>query len=806
MPEQYNQDGLAGLLQELHADHPACGFVSTAPAEKWDDGTIVGNGVQGALAFARTGSEEIVLSHEELFLPLFPFPGYLPVREHVETIRHLVLEGKAPEAQDLAHELKVQGGFLRYNTTNPFVGAASLKLDMDGSDNNPDSYIRSVDFETGEALTAWKDHLGIFHRHMFVSRAHDLVVMRFRSPSGNKINISLSLGEIAREPVTIPGMRDLYPIAIEGCDETVADNMLTHRMRFKKRLKNQAVLGCSTVAHVILQGGTSLVDGKNLHINGANELLLLVKTVPDKADARVSVADVTTMLTTVEPDYEMLLSEHTKLHREMFGRCSLKLGDSDTELMSSEELQASSTVGDTNPALVEKAFAAARYGIISSTGKLPPALQGVWTGTWKPRWSGDYTLNGNVQSMVAASLCGNHFECMESLLDYIDSLLDDFRTNARELLEFRGFLIPWRSSTHGRTHYLAFRNRHHNFPGIFWFAGAAWFAKLYTDYYFYTGDKEFLEKRLKPFLLESAAFYEDYLILEKDGEFVLCPSSSPENEVTDDVWMAPNATMTIAAIKQLFRTLLMLKAELGVDAAQVKRWRAMLDKMPSYQVGTNGALKEWAWPGIENRESHRHASHLYPLYYGIDPEIAASDRLREACLVAIDKRMEHRRHENGSIMAFGFTQLGIPAARLDDTAMAYESVEYLVNCYWSPAMVSQHDPHKTLNMDISGGLPAVIITMLVQSLMPRRPEGPWGIRLLPCLPDTWPDGRLRGVRCRGGFEVDVFWEKGRLKKVNITSLSAAVCQVEYDGQTTQLQLQKGEQRSLDSALYSYNYN
>ena len=788
------------MLEELHATYPVRGFVSTEPAEKWDDGTIVGNGMQGALAFARTSSEEIVLSHEELFLPLFPFPGYLPVREHFDTIRQLVLEGKAAEAQDLVRELKVQGDFPRYNTTNPFVGAASLKMDMAGAANEPASYIRSVDFETGEALTAWKDCRGIFHRQMFVSRADDLVVVRLRSPSGNKINVSLALGEIAREPVTTSGMRDLYPITVEECEGTVADNMLTHRMRFKQRLKDQAVFGCCTAARVILQDGTSVVDGNQLQITNANELLLLIKTVPDKADARVSVADVTTTLAGVKPDYDALLSEHTKLHREMFGRCSLKLGSADTKLISSEELQASSTVGDTDPALVEKAFAAARYGIISSTGNLPPALQGVWTGTWKPRWSGDYTLNGNVQSMVAASLCGNHFECMESLLDYMDCRLDDFRANARELLGFRGFLIPWRASTHGRTHYLAFRNRHHNFPGIYWFAGAAWFAQLYTDYYLYTGNEEFLEKRLKPFLLESAAFYEDYLTLEKDEEFVLCPSSSPENEVTDDVWMAPNATMTIAAIKQLFRTLLMLKAELGVDAAQVKRWKAMLDKMPSYQVGANGALKEWIWPGIENQETHRHASHLYPLYYGMDPEIAASDRLREACRVAIDKRMEHRRHENGSIMAFGFTQLGMPAAYLDDTALAYESVEYLVNRYWSPAMASQHDPHKTLNMDISGGLPALIITMLVQSLMPCQPEDPWVIRLLPCLPDAWPDGRLRGVRCRGGFEVDVFWEKGRLKRVNITSPRAAVCQVEYDGQTTQLQLRKGEQRSLNSAL------
>lgn len=280
-------------------------------------------------------------------------------------------------------------------------------------------------------------------------------------------------------------------------------------------------------------------------------------------------------------------------------------------------------------------------------------------------------------------------------------------------------------------------------------------------------------------LLEAAAFYEDYLTLEQEGKFVLSPSSSPENETSDNVWMAPNATMTIAAIKQILRTVLSLKDELCATPDQVDKWQTMLSKMPAYQVGENGALKEWTWPGIENNEVHRHASHLYPLYYGMDPEIAASDVLKEACRVAIDKRMAFRRPENGGFMTFRFTQLGMSAAHLGDTALAYESVEYLVNNYWSPVMVSQHNRDESpavLNMDISGGLPAVIITMLVQSLMPDKPGEGWIIRLLPCLPGEWAKGTLKGVRCRGGFEVDISWEGGKLKAVEIESILGGALQ------------------------------
>jgi alpha-L-fucosidase 2 len=799
MNQSTSQQDLADALRRLHTSYPASGFVSTAPAETWDDGTVVGNGIQGALAFCRTSTEEVVLSHEELFLPLFPDHGYLPVREHYDTVRQLVMEGNAGAAQELLLKLKKEGDFPDYNTTDPFVGACSLDLHMHHRDKNT-SYIRSVNFETAESLTAWEDSGGLFHRRLFVSRADNVIVLRLSSPVGSRISVSLGLREIEREPAEHPLDRDLYAITIDGCEGSVSDTLLTHRMRFKKRWGSQPVNGCITLGRVIVQGGSAAADNGQLTVSDAEELLLLVRTVPDRRGEHLSVEDEVSALSDLEPTYGSLLQSHARIHGEIFGRSSLQLAEPAEQLCSSEEMQAASSVGNTNPALVEKAFAAARYGIISSTGRLPPALQGVWTGTWKPRWSGDYTLNGNVQSAVAASLCGNHFECLESLLKYLDTLLDDFRSNARELLGFRGFLIPWRSSTHGRTHYLAYRKYHHNFPGVYWFAGAAWFAQLYFDYYLYTADTGFLESRLKPFLLESAAFYEDYLTLEQDGVFVLSPSSSPENELEDDIWMAPNATMTIAAAKQLFRNLLFLKKELGISAAQVERWRMLIAKLPTYQVGANGAVKEWAWPGIENREVHRHASHLYPLYYGMAPEIAEDEDLREAFRVAIDKRMEFRRHEDGSAMAFGFTQLGMSAAHLGDTDLAYESVEYLVNSYWSPAMVSQHDPRFTMNLDISGGLPAVIITMLVQSLQPDRPDGPWLIRLLSALPDAWPTGKLRGVRCRGGFEADVSWRDGVLQTATITSLRGEPCRVEYGDRSVPLSLARDKSCSLTAGL------
>lgn len=800
-----NPQDIETCLRMLEAAYPACGIVSTKPATKWDFGTCVGNGVQGALAFGRTRDEEIVLSHERMFLPLYPFQGYLPIREHLETLRDMVIDGRSEEVQQLIHQLKLDNNVPGYNTTNPFVGAAAMDMRMPDC-TTPPAYMRSVDFENGEAHIAWRDAAGLFHRDFFFSRADDVLAVRLRSPGGTPVHLRVGLREISYEPSPDPRDIDIYGKTIARCERKVESNRLMFRMHFKHNWDDQPLLGSVTLARVEQQGGSIHVEDEQVCITGACEILLLVRTVPQFNAQPFDVEQIQASLESIEPNYDTLLNRHISIHRAMFDRCRLTLSTPQQQQRSGEQMIAQSRVGDTDPALVEKTFHASRYGIIASTGELPPALQGVWTGTWKPRWSGDYTLNGNVQSMVAASLCGNHVECHVSLMDYLDSLMDDFRDNARELLGYRGVLIPWRSSTHGRTHYLAYKNRHHHFPGTFWFGGAAWYLLLYYDYYLHTGDPDFFEQRFKPFLLDAIGFYEDCLIDGQDGRLIVAPDSSPENDINEGVSIAPNPTMTVAGIKQVMRLALRHVDQIQATLEQIERWQNILTKLPAYEIGENGAAKEWLWPGIENHETHRHASHLLPLWFGVDPEIEASPQLRKAFGVAIEERIAPRRPDNGGFMAFGFTQFGIAAAHLGNTAQAYECLEYLANSYWSPIMMSQHnhdpDGPDVLNLDISGGLPALVITMLVQSRMPRSCDEPWVIQLLPCLPDQWPSGSLRGVRCYGGFEVDITWKEGLLDKLLIMSLRGESVELMLEDKRLKLDIPQGECRELTRTAWS----
>jgi len=411
-------------------------------------------------------------------------------------------------------------------------------------------------------------------------------------------------------------------------------------------------------------------------------------------------------------DFDELLGRHAAIHGEIFGRTRLDLGgDKADHKLSSEELLKKSRLGSLNHALLEKEFDAARYAILSSTGELPPTLQGVWTGTWTPPWQSDYTQNGNVPSAVASMLMANMPECMEAYLDYMESLVPHFRANARILYGCRGIMVPSRTSAHGY-------NVHFNeeYIHLFWTPGAAWAAHFFYDYYLYTGDREFLEKRALPFMKESALFFEDFLYEGADGKYVFNPSYSPENTpANSDSQACINATMDIALAKELFTNLIAACRELGIEEEGVKRWKKMLSKMPDYMINADGTVAEWTTPKLVDNHRHRHISHLYALYDGLPEEIATDQALRDAFKKVIENRMGPRRADEGGVMSFGLVQLGQSAASLGEADLAYEVVDMLANVYWRSNMVSTHNPNSIFNVDICGGMPAVIIKMLVYS-------------------------------------------------------------------------------------------
>ena len=194
----------------------------------------------------------------------------------------------------------------------------------------------------------------------------------------------------------------------------------------------------------------------------------------------------------------------------------------------------------------------------------------------------------------------------------------------------------------------------------------------------------------------------------------------------------------------------------------------MLKKMPPYILGPEGGVKEWLTPELEDNHAHRHSSHLYALYDGMPPEIAESPELRAAFKRVIELKLE--RHwsdwqKSGGYMSFGLVQLGQAATSLGEKDLAYRSFLPLVNRYWLSNLASTHNYRSLFNMDVSGGLPAVLIKMLVAS-------EPGSLQLLPALPDAWPEGAIEGVLCRGQIEIQRLEWKKRTLQVTLVSRRA----------------------------------
>jgi len=725
---------------------PERGFVSKVPATSWEMGLVSGNGKYGAMVFGQPLDETIVLNHAELYMPLHkPLPP-VNTAAHLKEIRQLLADGEYQKAADFVVTQSKKEGYEGKHWTDPYIPAFNIKVQMT-TNGEVKNYQRSVDFSTGVVSVKWTDNRGDFLRKLFVSRADNAVVLSISSTSKGKVSCTLKL---AQQPPRGTGGWNPVGMHKDGIMEYSAKSesqWLTYRSSFKRACTG-SLQGYEGVSQIVVKGGqTTNLDDK-IVINDADEVLILTQMALLKNYENSQIEQLKSSLSKITPEFNALLERHTPAHATIFNRVRLDLNGGTDRNLSSEELLAKSSFGNLNPALLEKVFDAARYNILSSSGTDRfPNLQGIWTGTYGSPWSGDYTLNGNVECAIAANMSANMSENMEPFFIFMENHMDDFRLNAKRLYGCRGIHVPSKASINGL-------NNHFDgtWPMTFWTAGAGWASQFYYDYYLYTGDKEFLRKRALPFMRESALFYEDFLAKGNDGKLLFSPSYSPENDPGNSTSQASvNASMDIGVARELLNNCIAASKALGVGKDDIRHWSKMLKAMPDYLINEKGAVKEWSTPLLEDNDAHRHCSHLYALYYGIPAEIAKDKKLLKAFEVGMENRLNLRRREfmgesvNGrppGEMAFGIVFQGFVGASLKKADDCGEIVDWLTNKYWNPNFVSTHNPGKVFNTDISGGLPALIIRMLVESQ-------PGWVEFLPAWPKSMPSGKVEGIALRG---------------------------------------------------------
>ena len=312
--------------------------------------------------------------------------------------------------------------------------------------------------------------------------------------------------------------------------------------------------------------------------------------------------------------------------------------------------------------------------------------------------------------------------------------------------------------------------------------GGAWNLQQLWEHYLYEPDKEYLQE-IYPLLKGSAEFFSDFMIEDpKTGWLVTSPSGSAENSFTygEDksaaVSMAPAQDSQI--LRDLFGNCIEASQILGVDETLRQEWGEIQGKLPPHQVGRWGQLQEWYEDWDKEDDVHRHISHLYAFYPSNQLTLRGTPELAEA----VRTSHEHRLNNHWTYAM----RMGV-WARFGEGDKAYDILRPQLTHHWFD------DGDKTPSMagiqEIQG-LGAGIIEMLLQShagcALSNAPEtiplGPGGeIYLLPAIPSAWPDGYIKGVRARGGFEVDIDWADGRLTKATVRSkLGGKLCVRSHD--------------------------
>ena len=700
---------------------PSRGMSSLYPAERWEDALITGNGTLGALVFGDPYRERVVLNHERFNLPQWESPPEPPDIAHaLPEIRRLMLNGEYAEAY--AHSIAAarEDGWDGLVWTDMYHPGHALCFDV-ASRGAPVDYVRSLDFETGEIVVRWSDGLGEWTRQTFASRADGVVAQLLLAPSEGPLHVEMSADERLHA----------LPDAVRF-EKLVTRDTIELRGRYPS---NTGGGGFTCATRVVSVGGTSYVDGETLKVRDAEAVLLLTRLEWHRDVRARNAQTVRGDLDAVAADYDGLLERHTAIHGEMFRRVTLDLGAGAARDRNAEELLAAQREDVIDPALLETMFDMGRYVLISSSGEWPPRLTGIWNASWNPSWRGDFTTDANVNLAVSGGNIGALPEAMEGYFQLVEGIFGDWQTNARKFYGCRGVLAgPRTDGNHNlHTHFDG------GFPGHFWLSGAGWLYQPFVEHYQITGDEAFLRVRLIPALVEIAAFYEEFLTTrDEDGKVVFVPSYSPENSPANTGCPAAiNATMDIAVCRETLGTLVAGCEEVGLHADAIPRWRAILDALPPYLVNDDGALREWAWRDLADEYDHRHLSHLYPLWPGLEISPEEAPGLFEAARVAAALRGQ------GNRSAHGLMHMALVAARLKDAEIVHRNLTQILHDeFIYRSLVTSHNPnHHIYNVDAGTSLPAVVIEMLVSSRAGV-------IEFLPALHDALPHGSITGIECR----------------------------------------------------------